>query len=84
MIAAVGLMGKILGPVGMVWLIRRGAWPLSALVLCVTNDFIWWIPLRCTCMTRGWCFAKAPNSRSGAGAWGPSASRLSAECQQMV
>ena len=44
LIAAVGLMGKILGPVGMVWLIRTGAWPASALVLCVTNDFIWWIP----------------------------------------
>ena len=44
MIAAVGLMGKVLGPVGMVWLIRTGAWPASALVLCVTNDFIWWIP----------------------------------------
>ena len=44
MIAAVGLTGKCLGPIGMVWLIRTGAWPPSALVLCVTNDFIWWIP----------------------------------------
>ena len=44
LIAAVGLTGKCLGPVGMVWLIRTGAWPPSALVLCVTNDFIWWIP----------------------------------------
>ena len=44
MIAAVGLIGKFLGPVGMVWLIRTGAWPTSALALCVTNDFIWWIP----------------------------------------
>jgi hypothetical protein len=44
MTAAVGLTGKCLGPVGMVWLIRTGAWPPSALMLCVTNDFIWWIP----------------------------------------
>jgi hypothetical protein len=44
MIAAVGLTGKCLGPAGMIWLIRTGEWPPSALVLCVTNDFIWWIP----------------------------------------
>jgi hypothetical protein len=43
MIAAVGLTGKVLGPVGMVWLIWNGTWPASALVLCVTNDFAWWI-----------------------------------------
>ena len=35
---------KVLGPIGMVWLIWRGTWPASAVVLCVTNDFIWWIP----------------------------------------
>jgi hypothetical protein len=44
MIAAVGLMGKLLGPVGMLWLIRTGVWPPSAFVLCVTNDLMWWIP----------------------------------------
>jgi hypothetical protein len=43
-IAAVGLAGKILGPVGMVVLIWNGTWPASAVVLCVTNDFIWWLP----------------------------------------
>ena len=42
--AAVGLLGKVLGPLGMVWLIRSGGWPASAFVLCVTNDLIWWIP----------------------------------------
>ena len=42
--AAVGLTGKILGPVGMLWLIATGTWPASAIVLCITNDFIWWIP----------------------------------------
>jgi len=44
LIAAVGLTGKVLGPLGMFGLIATGAWPASALVLCVTNDFIWWIP----------------------------------------
>ena len=42
--AAVGLTGKILGPVGMLWMIATGTWPASAIVLCVANDFIWWIP----------------------------------------
>jgi hypothetical protein len=44
LVAAVGMTGKVLGPIGMVWLIATGTWPVSALVLCVTNDFIWWIP----------------------------------------
>ena len=44
MIAAVGLAGKVLGPVGMFALIQMGEWPASALWLCVMNDFIWWIP----------------------------------------
>ena len=43
MIAAVGLLGKTLGPLGMLWLIRSGAWPRSAFVLCVTNvSLVWW------------------------------------------
>jgi len=44
LIAAVGLLGKVLGPIGLVQLIASGAWPLKSAVLCVTNDFIWWIP----------------------------------------
>ena len=48
LIVAVGLAGKVLGPIGMVWLIHTGAWPLRAIVLCVTNDFIWWIPFLLT------------------------------------
>jgi hypothetical protein len=43
-IAAVGLLGKVLGPLGLAVLIVRGVWPLAASVLCVTNDLIWWIP----------------------------------------
>lgn len=44
LLAAVGLIGKILGPVGLARLIITGVWPPATLVLCVTNDLIWWIP----------------------------------------
>lgn len=44
LIAAIGLLGKVLGPIGLVQLIASGAWPLKSAILCVTNDFIWWIP----------------------------------------
>lgn len=44
LIAAVGFTGKILGPIGMLWLIWSGTWPASAFVLCLTNDVIWWFP----------------------------------------
>ena len=44
LIAAVGLAGKILGPSGLIVLIVRGIWPISTIVLCLTNDLIWWLP----------------------------------------
>ena len=44
LLAAVGLAGKILGPIGLIVLILNGTWPASTLILCATNDFIWWIP----------------------------------------
>jgi hypothetical protein len=43
-LAAVGLIGKVLGPIGMAHLIWTGHWPLSAAILCATNDVIWWLP----------------------------------------
>lgn len=43
-IAAVGLLGKILGPLGWLWLWSSGAWPMATIVLILTNDIIWWIP----------------------------------------
>ena len=43
-LAAVGLMGKILGPIGLARLIWSGEWPFSTAVLSLTNDLIWWIP----------------------------------------
>ena len=43
-IAAVALAGKVLGPIGLLVLIVQGVWPISAFVLCITNDVIWWVP----------------------------------------
>jgi hypothetical protein len=44
LVAAVGLAGKVFGPIGMIWLIHSGAWPTRAFAICVTNDVVWWIP----------------------------------------
>lgn len=44
LLAAVGLTGKVLGPAGLAVLIWQGAWPPATLMLCLTNDLIWWLP----------------------------------------
>ena len=44
LLAAVGLLGKVLGPIGLARLIWSGEWPAGTLILCLTNDLIWWIP----------------------------------------
>jgi hypothetical protein len=44
LIAAVGLAGKLLGPAGLAVLLVQGAWPARTLVLCLTNDLLWWVP----------------------------------------
>jgi hypothetical protein len=44
LLAAVGLLGKLLGPIGLVPLVVSGQWPVRTVVLCLTNDLIWWIP----------------------------------------
>lgn len=44
LLAAVGLVGKVLGPIGLLRLIWSGAWPRSTIVLSLTNDLIWWLP----------------------------------------
>ena len=43
-IVAIGLLGKVLGPTGWLWLHVRGDWPLRSGLLILTNDLIWWIP----------------------------------------
>lgn len=44
LLAAVGLIGKVLGPIGLAALIVSGQWPVRTLVLCLTNDLLWWFP----------------------------------------
>lgn len=44
LLAAVGFVGKVLGPIGMLLLIAQGKWKPASLVMNVTNDFIWLIP----------------------------------------
>ena len=44
LLAAVGLAGKVLGPLGLARLLGTGRWPLAAAVLCLTNDLVWWLP----------------------------------------
>lgn len=43
-IAAVGLLGKVLGPIGLGCLVLSGHWPPATILLILTNDLIWWIP----------------------------------------
>ncbi|GIH97784.1 hypothetical protein ACFFMN_27470 [Planobispora siamensis] len=44
LVAAVGLAGKVLGPLGWMWLAATGRWPVATGVLVATNDLIWWLP----------------------------------------
>jgi hypothetical protein len=43
-IAAVGLAGKLLGPLGLAVLLARGIWPPRTAILCLANDLPWWLP----------------------------------------
>lgn len=40
----VGLLGKVLGPIGMAASVLDGSLPPSAAKTILTNDLIWWIP----------------------------------------
>lgn len=44
LLAAVGFLGKVLGPLGMLQLVAMGVWPARAASLCLTNDLVWWLP----------------------------------------
>ena len=44
LMATVGLVGKILGPIGLAFLIASGAWPVRTIVLCLSNDLVGWFP----------------------------------------
>lgn len=42
--AAVGMTGKLLGPVGLAALLIQGTWPPGTAIICLTNDIVWWVP----------------------------------------
>jgi len=42
--AAVGLTGKILGPIGLFQLIASGTLPPATIIICLTKDIIWCVP----------------------------------------
>jgi hypothetical protein len=42
--AAGGLAGKVLGPLGVGWLVVTSRWPAQALIVIATNDLLWWAP----------------------------------------
>ena len=44
LLAAVGLLGKGVGPIGLAVLILSGQWPVSTIALCLTNDLVCCIP----------------------------------------
>lgn len=41
---ALGLLGKILGPIGWLVTVRAGEWPSRTFFLVLCNDLIWWFP----------------------------------------
>lgn len=43
-IVLVGLVGKVLGPIGFVWSVARGELPWVFGLTIVANDLIWWVP----------------------------------------
>ena len=43
-ITLVGLLGKILGPIGFAWYLLNGDFPVSFGLVILFNDLIWWVP----------------------------------------
>ena len=43
-IVFVGLLGKVLGPLGMLMAMVDGRFPVSFAWIIITNDLIWWVP----------------------------------------
>ena len=43
-IVLVGFLGKVFGPIGMIWAVSKGTLPLSFGVANIFNDLIWLVP----------------------------------------
>ncbi len=61
-IVLVGLLGKILGPIGFLDAALAGRMPWSFGWTIVTNDLIWWLPFGAI-LWRAWCSAHPQASR---------------------
>ena len=44
LLALVGFAGKIFGPIGAIYYFYLGKWTFPAIIMNLTNDFIWLIP----------------------------------------
>src|SRR5438552_9724922 len=45
LLAAIGLSGKVLGPLGLLLAVRDGELPPRTFPLILANDLVWWFPL---------------------------------------
>ncbi|HTF57557.1 MAG TPA: hypothetical protein VK661_10020 [Planctomycetota bacterium] len=43
-IVTLGLVGKILGPIGWIATVASGEWPVRTFTLILFNDVVWWLP----------------------------------------
>lgn len=41
---AIGLLGKLLGPIGWFTAVNAGEWPVQTFTLIAFNDILWWLP----------------------------------------
>jgi hypothetical protein len=41
-LVAIGLLGKVLGPVGFAWAVATGRLPQAFALVILTNDVLWW------------------------------------------
>lgn len=41
---AIGLLGKVLGPIGWLATVGSGEWPVRTFTLVLFNDLVWWLP----------------------------------------
>ncbi len=56
-IIGIGLLGKLLGPFGLLLTVLSGEWPARTYSLVVIDDLIWWIPFFLF-LLRNWRFKK--------------------------
>lgn len=67
-LAAIGLGGKVLGPIGLLQLVASGTWPPATVVLTVSNDLIWWVPFALY-LRDVWPVFRADEVAHGGGRW---------------